>query len=71
MDQMMAVLKEHPEYREKAADFLPFLHAVELEKAAINGNFSEIFPHIVFVSGYAVLVAACSVILFLKQMKNQ
>ena len=55
----------------KAADFLPFLHAVELEKAAINGNFSEIFPHIVFVSGYAVLVAACAVILFLKQMKNQ
>lgn len=55
----------------KAADFLPFLHAVELERAAINGNFSEIFPHIVFVSGYAVLVAACSVILFLKQMKNQ
>jgi len=54
----------------KAADFLPFLHAVELERAAINGNFSEIFPHIVFVSGYAVLVAACAVILFLKQMKN-
>jgi len=44
---------------------------VELERAAINGNFSEIFPHIVFVSGYAVLVVACSVILFLKQMKNQ
>ena len=55
----------------KAADFLPFLHAVELERAAINGNFSEIFPHIVFVSVYAVLVAACAVILFLKQMKNQ
>ena len=55
----------------KAADFLPFLHAVKLEKAAINGNFSEIFPHIVFVSGYAALVAACAVILFLKQMKNQ
>ena len=53
----------------KAADFLPFLHAVELEKAAINGNFSEIFPHIVFVSGYAVLVVAFAVILFLKQMK--
>ena len=55
----------------KAADFLPFLHAVELERAAINGNFSEIFPHIVFVSGYAVFVAACAIILFLKQMKNQ
>ena len=55
----------------KAADFLPFLHAVELERAAINGNFSEIFPHIVFVSGYAALVAMCAVILFLKQMKNQ
>ena len=45
-------------------------YAVELEKAVINGNFSEIFPHIVFVSGYAALVAACAVILFLKQMKK-
>ncbi len=55
----------------KIADFLPFLHAVELEKTALSGNFSEIFIHLAFVFVYAAIAAACAVFLFFKQMKNQ
>ena len=55
----------------KTADFLPFVHAVELERAVINGNFSGIFIHLVFVLVYAVLITVCAVSAFLKQMKNQ
>ncbi len=56
---------------EKAAKVLPFLHAVEVEKAVISGNFSEILPHAAVVSGYTALVAFFAVLCFLKQMKNQ
>lgn len=55
----------------KTADFLPFVHAVELERAVINENFSGIFIHLVFVLVYAVLITVCAVSAFLKQMKNQ
>lgn len=55
----------------KIAGFLPFLHAVEIEKAVIGGNFSGIFIHLAFVLGYAAIITACAVFLFLKQMKNQ
>ncbi len=56
---------------EKAAGILPFIHAVELEKAAISGNFEDIATHFAVVVLYAVLTIICSFALFLKQMKNQ
>ena len=56
---------------EKIAKLLPFIHAVELEKAVINGNFSEAFPHLWFVIGYATAATVIAVLLFLRQMKRQ
>lgn len=50
---------------------LPFVHAVEMERAILTGNFAGIFPHIWWVLGYAITALAAAVLLFLRQMKNQ
>ena len=50
---------------------LPFVHAVELERAVLAGNVSDILPHLLWVLGYAVAVLALAVLLFLRQMKKQ
>ena len=55
----------------KIAHAFPFVHAVELERAALAGNFSEIFPHLIWVFGYAIALLALAVLLFLRQMKRQ
>ena len=49
---------------------LPYVHAVELERAALSGNFEGIFPHIWWVLAYAVGLFALAVWLFLRQMKR-
>lgn len=54
----------------KIAYLLPFVHAVELERAVITGSFSEALPHLWPVLGYAALTATGAVILFLRQMKK-
>ena len=53
------------------ANLLPFVHAVELERAALAGNFTAILPHLPWVLGYAVIALAAAVLLFLRQMKRQ
>ena len=55
----------------KIANILPFVHAVELERAMINGNFSELLPHIYPVLGYMVVVMIGAILLFLRQAKKQ
>lgn len=55
----------------KIADALPFVHAVELERAVLNGNYTNIFPHIYWVLGYTVAAVIVAVLLFLRQMKRQ
>ena len=55
----------------KIADFLPFIHAVELERAIVNGNFSAITEHLFSVIFYMVITTAGAVALFLRQMKKQ
>ena len=55
----------------KIADFLPFIHAVELERAIISGNFSAITEHLFSVLFYMVITSAGAVALFLHQMKKQ
>ena len=50
---------------------LPFVHAVELERAALAGNFDGILPHLLWVIGYAVVLLALAVLMFLRQMKRQ
>ena len=56
---------------QKIAYALPFVHAVEMERAVLSGNFSGIFPHLWWVLGYAGAALAAAVLLFLKQMKRQ
>ena len=55
----------------RIADLLPFVHAVELERAVLSGRFADIFPHLWWVLGYAVVVLCLAVLLFLRQMKRQ
>lgn len=55
----------------KIANFLPFVHAVELEKAVLNSNYSDIFPHLYWVLGYMAAAVLFAVLLFLRQMKKQ
>ncbi len=56
---------------QKIAYALPFVHAVEMERAILAGNFSGIFPHIWWVLGYAIIALVAAVLLFLQQMKKQ
>jgi ABC-2 type transport system permease protein len=49
---------------------LPFVHAVELERALLSGSFSDILPHFWWVLGYSVAALAVAVLLFLRQMKK-
>ena len=53
------------------ANALPFVHAVEMERAAIAGNFGDILPHLLWVLGYTAAAAIAAVLLFLRQMKKQ
>ncbi len=55
----------------RVADCLPFIHAVELERAVFSGNFASIFPHLWWVLGYMAVATAAAVFLFLRQMKRQ
>ena len=50
---------------------LPFVHAVELERAVLAGNFGDIFQHLWWVLGYAAVAVVLAVLLFLRQMKKQ
>ncbi len=55
----------------KIAYVLPFAHAVELERAALSGNFSQIFPHLWWVLGYAAAMVAVSVFVFMHKMRKK
>ena len=56
---------------EQIAYALPFVHAVELEKALFHGNFDAVLSHAIPVILYCVLTTMVAVILFLRQMKKQ
>ncbi len=56
---------------QKIAYALPFVHAVELERAVLAGDFPGIFPHLWWVLGYAALILIAAVWMFLRQMKKQ
>lgn len=55
----------------KAAELLPFVHAVELERAVLGGNFSGVLPHLWWVLGYGAGISVLAVLLFLRQMRRQ
>lgn len=54
----------------KIAYLLPFVHAVELERAVLEGHFSDIMPHLLWVVGYSTVLLIAAVLLFLRQMKK-
>jgi len=54
----------------KIAYALPFVHAVDMERALLSGDFGGIFPHLWWVLGYAAVVLTLAVLLFLRQMKK-
>ena len=56
---------------ESAAGLLPFVHAVELERAIIGGSTEGVLVHILVVVGYATVATLCAVVAFLRQMKKQ
>lgn len=56
---------------QKIANLLPFVHAVEMERTVLQGDYAGVFPHIWWVTGYAAAVTAIAVFAFLRQMKRQ
>ena len=50
---------------------LPFVHSVEMQRAVIAGNYSDIFPHLLWVLVYGIGTICIAIILFLRQMKKQ
>ena len=57
-------------FMEKLANTLPFIHAVEMERALLSGSIAGIFPHLWWVLGYAIALLALAVLMFLRQMKK-
>ena len=55
----------------KIAYALPFVHAVELERAVVASAYSEILPHFLVVLAYGILSLALAVIFFVRQSKKQ
>lgn len=55
----------------KIAYALPFVHAVDMERALLSGDFGGIFPHLWWVLGYAATLLILAVVVFLRQMKKQ
>lgn len=55
----------------KIANMLPFVHAVELERAIVAGNISDAILHTWPVVIYAVAITSGAILLFLRQMKKQ
>ena len=55
----------------KIANVLPFVHAVEFEKALFSGNFEAAGAHILPIIIYSVIAAAAAVLCFIGQMKKQ
>ena len=54
----------------KIAYALPFVHAVDMERAILSGNFAAALPHLWWVLGYSVFTLIFAILLFLRQMKR-
>ena len=56
---------------QKIANWLPFVHAVEMERALCSGNTEAAVSHLLPILLYCVGTTAAAVFLFLHQMKKQ
>ena len=52
------------------ANVLPFVHAVEVGKAVLNGHYEDMFPHLWWVMGYAIIILIISIFVFKKKSKE-
>ena len=46
------------------AHVLPFFHAVELGKAVLSRQYQDMFPHLWWVMGYAMVIVVLSIVVF-------
>ena len=53
------------------ANLLPFIHAVELERAVFAGDWQSSLPHLPWVLGYMIVTLVIAIVLFLRQMKKE
>ena len=56
---------------QKLANWLPFVHAVQMEQALFRGNFQEAAAHCLPILLYSMLITVAAVFCFLRQMKRQ
>lgn len=52
------------------AYLLPFAHAVDAAKAAIQGEYTSILPHLWWVLGYAVVIMVIAILVFKRKMNS-
>jgi len=52
------------------AEAMPFVHAVDAARAAINGNYANMFPDLWWVIGYAVVIMVAGIWVFRMRMKG-
>jgi len=55
----------------RIANALPFIHAVELERAMVIGDFKAAVPHLWWVLGYGIVIMIIAIAIFLRQMHRQ
>lgn len=55
----------------RIADLLPFVHAVEMERALFSGNTEGLITHLLVIVGYTVAITILAIVLFLRQMRNK
>lgn len=53
---------------QKIANVLPFVHGVELARAALAGNDAEVWTHLPWVLGYGIVLTGTAILCFLRQM---
>lgn len=55
----------------KISYIFPFVHAVEMERAVLSSDFTNVLPHLYWVLGYGIFFLIAAIFLFLRQMKKQ
>ena len=66
-----SVLIDHGCFRRIGALLREEDFAVELDRAALSGDWASVMPHLWWVLAYAAAALAAAVLLFLRQMKKQ
>ena len=55
---------------ESIANAMPFAHAVNAARYALNGEFESVMPDLLWVIGYAVVLLAVAIVIFTVKMKR-